>query len=656
MRKRALFLGVLVASLIIFVGHNRTAAASTITVNTFNDVTDADKCTLRAAIMSANADALISACVVGSGDDIIELPAGTYTLALAGTGEDDSYTGDLDIKSNITIKGASGGSTTIDANDIDRIFHIISGNVTLENIEIKNGDIAGNGGAIYNEGTLTLKKVTVSDSNAKKGGGIYNAEGYTLNLVSSIVKGNTATTDNGGGIYNYGILTVNGSVIEGNVSSKGSGGGIYNLEELTLEKGTITGNKAELENGGGIFNSWILKLQQCAIIGNTSGEDGAGIYNGSVGDVTIVNSTIGKNVAKSNGGGIYNMSEAKSVIITNATIVENNAGGYGGGIANDNFTVKIILQNTILANNVLSSKDDVDLIIGKSDCWGEFSSYDPPNIIGDLTEGCSINTGTNQLGKDPKLTPLDSQTNVYSLSSDSPAVDSGACEDVYDTDISEDQLGTKRPAGNGCDIGAVEVVFCGDGVIQKTSFGEECDGSNLDSQTCGGLGYKTGLGSLSCTSACKFDASACVSSLCGDAIADTGEGCDDGNADETDDCLSTCVSATCGDGKIKASVETCDNGASNSDTTADACRTKCIKAYCSDGVQDTGEECDDGNLVTGDGCSDFCVKEASTGTTTTTTTTTTSTTDTTTTNTSDTTGDTTSNAPAAAGGCSLIRQ
>jgi cysteine-rich repeat protein len=59
---------------------------------------------------------------------------------------------------------------------------------------------------------------------------------------------------------------------------------------------------------------------------------------------------------------------------------------------------------------------------------------------------------------------------------------------------------------------------------------------------------------------------------CGDGQVGANEACDDGNAIETDSCLSTCLSASCGDGFTQAGVE----------------------------------ECDDGNLVPGDGCSATC--------------------------------------------------
>ncbi len=45
---------------------------------------------------------------------------------------------------------------------------------------------------------------------------------------------------------------------------------------------------------------------------------------------------------------------------------------------------------------------------------------------------------------------------------------------------------------------------------------------------------------------------------CGDGVIDAGEECDDGNVDNDDACLNTCVAATCGDEFVQAGVEQCD--------------------------------------------------------------------------------------------------
>jgi len=44
--------------------------------------------------------------------------------------------------------------------------------------------------------------------------------------------------------------------------------------------------------------------------------------------------------------------------------------------------------------------------------------------------------------------------------------------------------------------------------------------------------------------------------VCGNGVVEDGEACDDGNDDDTDACLTTCVAARCGDGIVHAGVET----------------------------------------------------------------------------------------------------
>src|SRR2546422_794439 len=81
---------------------------STFNVTTPLDVVDPGDGVLsfREAVLAANASPKA---------DTINLPAGTYTLALAGAGEDHAATGDLDIKGDLTISGAGAEQTTIDA-------------------------------------------------------------------------------------------------------------------------------------------------------------------------------------------------------------------------------------------------------------------------------------------------------------------------------------------------------------------------------------------------------------------------------------------------------------------------------------------------------------------------------------------------------------
>ncbi|MEZ4449950.1 MAG: hypothetical protein R3B09_10765 [Nannocystaceae bacterium] len=103
--------------------------------------------------------------------------------------------------------------------------------------------------------------------------------------------------------------------------------------------------------------------------------------------------------------------------------------------------------------------------------------------------------------------------------------------------------------------------FCGDGNVDG-DIGEECDEGDANGE------------GQACTEDCKSAVS------CGDGHAylpENGgaEECDDGNDDDTDECLSTCVAATCGDANVHAGVEACDDG---NDEDLDSCSNNCATA------------------------------------------------------------------------------
>src|SRR5262245_39182907 len=94
-----------------------------------------DLASLRTHIATANA---------GAGDYVINIAAGTYRLSGA-AGPASPATGDLDItkaSGNLTLAGAAANTTIIDANNVDRVFHVNAGasiTVTFQNMTIRNG-------------------------------------------------------------------------------------------------------------------------------------------------------------------------------------------------------------------------------------------------------------------------------------------------------------------------------------------------------------------------------------------------------------------------------------------------------------------------------------------------------------------------------------
>jgi cysteine-rich repeat protein len=65
--------------------------------------------------------------------------------------------------------------------------------------------------------------------------------------------------------------------------------------------------------------------------------------------------------------------------------------------------------------------------------------------------------------------------------------------------------------------------------------------------------------------------------ICGNGIAEAGEGCDDGDRDDRDACTNACQPARCGDGVTRRGVEDCDDGNAVND---DGCTARCLR--CAD--------------------------------------------------------------------------
>jgi len=83
----------------------------------------------------------------------------------------------------------------------------------------------------------------------------------------------------------------------------------------------------------------------------------------------------------------------------------------------------------------------------------------------------------------------------------------------------------------------------------------------------------------------------CAPPNCGDGYPDPDETCDDGDADNNDDCTQLCEPPDCGDGFVQAG-EACDQGANNDDE--GSCMEACTLPTCGDAFVQPGEDCDEG--------------------------------------------------------------
>lgn len=241
MRIIRLFSAALILAFLVSFLPMRRAYAGALTVNNLGDgawVWWDGTCTLREAIDTANWGATTD-CGNGAGADTITFSvSGAITLTA----------GQFWIGDNITING--GGTIIIDGNNGTRIFQVASaGSLTLHNLALQNGQVAGNGAAVENDGTLTVDNVTFSNNQvtgAWNGGGAIFNDG-TATLSGATFQNNQSQAGNGGAIFNTtnGVLTVDNSIFDGNqvTAPFTVGGAIHNEGSLTVSGTTFQNNQ-----------------------------------------------------------------------------------------------------------------------------------------------------------------------------------------------------------------------------------------------------------------------------------------------------------------------------------------------------------------------------------------------------------------------------
>jgi hypothetical protein len=122
-------------------------------------------------------------------------------------------------------------------------------------------------------------------------------------------------------------------------------------------------------------------------------------------------------------------------------------------------------------------------------------------------------------------------------------------------------------------------AVCGNGVVEA---GEQCDGANLNGQTCQSLGF-TG-GTLACGAGCTFNTAGCTSAVCGNGAVEAGEQCDGADLNGQ-----TCQSLGFTGGTLACGAGCTFN------------TSGCTGAQCASAAD--GTPCDDGNFcTTGDTC------------------------------------------------------
>jgi hypothetical protein len=223
-------------------------------------------------------------------------------------------------------------------------------NASISGLTITGGTAgSAKGGGVNNYGSLTMASCTVSGNSATKGGGLYN--NATLALTDCTLSDNSATSSSiggGGGLSNFSAnatATLTDCVISGNSAGthNNGGGGLYNAGSLALTGCTVSDNSGS--QGGGVLNyalssntqSVTLVMDNCTVSGNSAG-NGGGVYNLGYGTAMLTDCTVSGNTASDTfGGGVSNLIGTLS--LANCIISDNQAPRGGGVINNGTATV-----------------------------------------------------------------------------------------------------------------------------------------------------------------------------------------------------------------------------------------------------------------------------------------------------------------------------
>ena len=397
-----------------------------------------------------------------------------------------------------------GGGHTISGDDEYRIFDVIGGALTLSNVTLTEGNAGeGEGGAIRmrNGAAVTIERATLSANAALHGGAIaMSSSGDRLTISDSKFTGNIAEQSAGAisarggtvGIANsafekncaqYAFFTLREGVnserrsvdddgcirvsyvrsdFDAELQSHVDGGAIRLLHgaRVTVEHSTFSENRASYggaistaskdvrltvsgssflfnrasQSGGAIGASWNgggrISISSTSFMENSTEQGDGGAIESSYSALNIINSTFGKNRAGGNGGALK-IDEDAEVTIAHATFVDNhsrwknaNAISKTGGIA-------------YLRNSIVTSASEGE------DCAGAWEH------AGNLS---SDGTCADRPSDDPRLGELTGSPAYYPLRDRSQAIDYADPKYCLETD----QLGTPRPQGGGCDIGAIE--------------------------------------------------------------------------------------------------------------------------------------------------------------------------------------------------------
>ena len=238
---------------------------------------------------------------------------------------------------SITIIGAGADKTIIDLNKTQFMDIKSTSSVVLTNLTIING-YTKYGGAIYNNGNLTIQNCNFKNNSATSGGAIYSGTSANLDIYYSTFEDNVVT-DRGGAVFSYSYVGIYDSTFIRNkgTGTSSTGGSIYingNSNKYSVLNRNIFKDTSVVRQGGALYLSYV-NVTNCifenASTTDTGSSNGGGAIYGS--SFNLKNNTMTNCVAKSGNGnyifassgfnGVVTILEGKTADITSSTFTLN---------------------------------------------------------------------------------------------------------------------------------------------------------------------------------------------------------------------------------------------------------------------------------------------------------------------------------------------
>ncbi|BCT93632.1 hypothetical protein LYSHEL_26570 [Lysobacter helvus] len=231
----------------------------------------------------------------------------------------------------------------------------------------------------------------------------------------------------GGAVYGGAGVVLTHSIVHTNRADGGDGGGVYSGGPISVNNSRVSNNQAS-GNGGGFVALEGAHVELSNVTSNVAGGVGGGMWVDGTGQtdrlITIMFSTIARNRAHTAAGAYF--SAANSTRLIESTVSGNVADESQGGVVFDaGYMTQEVINSTITANRALA-----------------------PGAAGCLGSGASVR---------------------MRLRLNSSIVSANTCAGMPDDLASVDDPGATGALGNNNLLGAINLVFTGNGTVRTNS-------------------------------------------------------------------------------------------------------------------------------------------------------------------------------------------